>query len=64
MSGYWNGSESEGLGFNLCVALPHVVVSLILADKGQVRDRRLESEITSSLKTKIRQGQQGEGSKS
>ena len=34
-----NGLESEGLGFNLCVALPHIVVSLILGDKGQVGDR-------------------------
>ena len=28
MSGNRNGSESEGLGFNLCVALSRVVVSL------------------------------------
>ena len=42
MSGYWNGSESEGLGFNLCVAPPHIVMSLILGDKGWVRDWRLE----------------------
>ena len=34
----WNGSESEGLGFNLYVALLHIVVSLILGDKGQVGD--------------------------
>ena len=31
-----NGLELEGLGFNLCVAPPHVVVSLILGEKGQV----------------------------
>ena len=28
--------ELEGLGFNLCVALPCVVVSLILEDKGRI----------------------------
>ena len=42
MSGYRNGSESEGLGFNLCVAPPCIVVSLFLKDKGQVGDQRLE----------------------
>ena len=42
MSGYWSGSESEGLGFNLCVAVPHTVMSLISRDKGQVGDRRSE----------------------
>ena len=41
-----DGSESEGLGFNLCVAPPHIVVSLISKDKGWVGDRR--SEMTSS----------------
>ena len=55
MSGYRNGSESEGLGFNLCVALPHVVMSLILGDKGWVGDWRLELEMTSSFKTKASQ---------
>ena len=38
MSGYRNGSESEGLGFNLCVAPPRVVVSLILRDRSRVGD--------------------------
>ena len=38
MSGYWNGLELEGLGFNLCVSPPRVVVSLILGNKGQVGD--------------------------
>ena len=36
------GWRLEGLGFNLCVALPHVVMSLILGDKGWVRDQRSE----------------------
>ena len=40
MSGYRNGLELEGLGFNLCVALPGVVVSLISGDEGQVGDQR------------------------
>ena len=42
MSRYWNGLESEGLGFNLCVAPPRVVVSLISRDKSQVGGRRSE----------------------
>ena len=42
MSRYQNGLELEGLGFNLCVAPPRVVVSLILGDEGWVRDRRSE----------------------
>ena len=42
MSGYWNGLESEGLGFNLCVAPPRVLVSLILRDRSRVRDQRSE----------------------
>ena len=37
-----NGSESEGLSFNLCVVLPRIVVSLILGDKDRVGDQRLE----------------------
>ena len=37
-----NGSESEGLGFNLCVAPSRVVVSLISKDRGRVGDRRSE----------------------
>ena len=32
--------ESEGLGFNLCVAPSHVVVSLISEGKGRIGDRR------------------------
>ena len=63
MSGYQNGSESEGLGFNLCVALPCVVVSLILKDKGRVGDRRSEVGDDFVIKTKVRQGRLGEGSK-
>ena len=44
MSGCQNGSESEGLSFNLCVALPHIVVSLISEDKvgSDIGYRRLE----------------------
>ena len=42
MSGYQNGSESEGLGINLCVVPHHIVVSLISKDKGRVGDRRSE----------------------
>ena len=61
MSGYQNGLESEGLGFNLYVAPPCVVVSLISGDKDRVGDRR--SEMTLSFKTKVGQGQQGEGSR-
>ena len=54
MSGYRNGSESEGLGFNLCVVPPHIVMSLILGDKDWVRDWR--SEMTLSLRTEVGQG--------
>ena len=32
--------ELEGLGFNLCVAPPHVVVSLISEDEGWIGDWR------------------------
>ena len=32
--------ESEGLGFNLCVVLSRVVVSLISDDEGQIGDQR------------------------
>ena len=42
MFGDWIWLESEGLGFNLCVVLPRIVVSLTSEDKGQVRDRRSE----------------------
>ena len=60
----WKGSESEGLGFNLCVALSCIVMSLILEagdQRSEVGDQRLE--VTSLLKMKVGQGQQG-GSKS
>ena len=56
MSRYWDGLELEGLGFNLCVALPHVVVSLISKDKGRVRDRRLEVGDDFVVKTEVGQG--------
>ena len=59
MSRYWNVSESEGLGFNLCVAPSRIVVSLISKDKGQVRDRRSEVRDDFIIKTKVGQGQQG-----
>ena len=58
MSGYQSGSESEGLGFNLCVVPPRVIISLILRDKGQVRDRRSEVRDDFIVKTKVGQGQQ------
>ena len=48
-----NGSESEGLGFNLCVALSHVVVSLISEDG--VGSEIGDSEMTLSSKTEVRQ---------
>ena len=53
MSENRNGSESEELGFNLCVAPSHVVVSLISEDGvgSEIRD----SEVTSSSKTEARQ---------
>ena len=53
MSGYWNGLELEGLGFNLCVAPPRVVMSLILKDKDQVRDRRSEVRDDFVVRTKL-----------
>ena len=37
-----NGSELEGLGFNLCVALPRIVVSLISEDRDRVGGQRSE----------------------
>ena len=64
MSKCWNGSESEGLGFNLCVAPPRVVVSLILKDKGRVGDRRSEVGDDFVVRTKVRQGRQGKVPKS
>ena len=53
MSGDWNGSESEGLGFNLCVALSHIVMSLILEDGVGLEIG--DSEMTSPLKMKVGQ---------
>ena len=55
MSGYWNGngSELEGLGFNLCVALPRIIMSLISGDKGQVGDQRSEVRDDFVVKDKI-----------
>ena len=52
MSGYWDGLELEGLGFNLCVAPPRIVVSLISRDKSWVGDRRLEVGDDFVVKTK------------
>ena len=51
------GSELEGLGFNLCVAPSHIIVSLI----SEIRDRRVGVDLV--VKTEVSQGQQG-GSKS
>ena len=59
MSGYQNGSESEGLGFNLCVAPPCVVVSLILKDRDWVRDQRSEVGDDFVIMTRVGQGRQG-----
>ena len=59
MSGYRNGSESEGLGFNLCVAPPRVVVSLVSKDRGRVRDRRSEVGDDFVVMTRVGQGRQG-----
>ena len=59
MSGNWNGSELEGLGFNLCVAPPHIIMSLISRDRSRVRDRRSEVGDDFVVKTKVGQGQQG-----
>ena len=39
-SGIGKGSESEGLGFNLYVALSRIIMSLISEDDGWIRDRR------------------------
>ena len=67
MSGYRNGSESEGLGFNLCVAPSRVIVSLILKDRGRIGgrigDRRLEVGDDFIVMTRVGQGQQGKFSK-
>ena len=48
-----NGSESEGLGFNLCVAPSCVIVSLISEDR--VGSEIGDSEMTSLLRTEVRQ---------
>ena len=50
----WNGLESEGLGFNLCVAPPRVVVSLISGDKGQVGDDFIIKDKSQTRTTKRR----------
>ena len=52
MSGYRNGSESEGLGFNLCVAPPRIVASLISRDRSRIGDRRSEVGDDFVVKTK------------
>ena len=59
MFGYQNGSESEGLGFNLCVAPPCIVMSLISEDRGWVGDRRLEVGDDFVVMTRVGQGRQG-----
>ena len=58
MSRYRNGLESEGLGFNLCVAPPRVVVSLISRDRSRIGDRRSEVGDDFIVKTKVGQGRQ------
>ena len=58
-SGYRNGSESEGLGFNLCVVPPGIIVSLILRVKSWVRDRRSEVGDDFVVRTEVGQGRQG-----
>ena len=54
MSRDWKGLELEGLGFNLCVAPPHVVVSLI----SEIGDWRVGVDLVA--KTEVGQGQQGD----
>ena len=54
MSGYQKGSELEGLGFNLYVVPPHIVVSLI----SEVRDWRVRVDLV--VKTEVGQGRQGD----
>ena len=51
-----NGSESEGLGFNLCVAPPRVIVSLILKGRGRIGDRRSEVGDDFVIMTRVGQG--------
>ena len=48
----WKGSELEGLGFNLYVVSPRVVMSLIL----EIRDQRVRVDLV--VKTEVSQGQQ------
>ena len=55
----WNGSESEGLGFNLCVALSRIIMSLILEDGVGLEIG--DSEMTSLFKTEVDQGWQERG---
>ena len=52
-------SELEGLGFNLCVVLPRVVVSLISKGKGRVGGQRLEIGDDFVVRIKVGQGRQG-----
>ena len=58
-----NGSESEGLGFNLCVAPSRVIVSLISKDRGQIGDWRSEVGDDFVVMTRVGQGRQGKFSK-
>ena len=53
-----NGSELEGLGFNLCVALPCIVVSLISEDG--VGSEIGDSEVTLLLRQKLDKGDEEE----
>ena len=61
MSRDLKGSELEGLGFNLDVAPPHIIVSLI--SETRVGSEIWRSEMTSLMKTEVKQERQG-GSKS
>ena len=58
-----NGSESEGLGFNLCVAPSRVILSLILKDRGRIEDWRSEVGDDFIIMTRVGQGRQGKFSK-
>ena len=63
MSGYQNGSESKGLGFNLCVVPSRVVVSLISKDRDWIGDWRLGVGGDFVVMTRVGQGRQGRFSK-
>ena len=54
MSGDWVGLELEGLGFNLCVAPPCIVVSPISEDGGQIRDWRFGDDFIVKDKSQTR----------